>query len=110
MFLNYSSNDNYTTLFVAPYFLLFGSFVLLLVVVRKTLHCCLKKNLNAYRPSEHSSVRKENVKTFGWDRRLQILLFLTFGVLVVNLGKLLYTVVANPAYTSLNYERVLNYP
>ena len=26
---------------------------------------CLKKNLNASRPSEHSSVRGENVKTLG---------------------------------------------
>ena len=36
--------------------------------------CCLKKNLNASRPSEHP-VRGENVKTFRWDHRLQILSF-----------------------------------
>ena len=33
----------------------------------------LKKNLNASRPSEHPPVRVENVKTFMWDHRLQIL-------------------------------------
>ena len=33
---------------------------------------CLKKNLNASRPSEHPQVRGENVKTFRWDHRLQI--------------------------------------
>ena len=34
---------------------------------------CLKKNLNASRPSEHPPVRGENVKTFSrWDHRLQI--------------------------------------
>ena len=32
---------------------------------------CLKKNLNASRPSEHPLVRGENVKTFRWDHRLQ---------------------------------------
>ena len=32
----------------------------------------LKQNLNASRPSEHPPVRGENVKTFGWDHRLQI--------------------------------------
>ena len=40
---------------------------------------CLKKNLNASRPSEHSPVRGENVKTFRWDHRLQIQnLFMAF--------------------------------
>ena len=34
--------------------------------------CCLKKNLNASRPSEHPPVREKNVKTFRWDHRLQI--------------------------------------
>ena len=34
--------------------------------------CCLKKNQNAPRPSEHPPVRGENVKTFRWDHRLQI--------------------------------------
>ena len=33
---------------------------------------CVKKNLNASRPSEHPPVKGENVKTFGWDQRLQI--------------------------------------
>ena len=33
---------------------------------------CLKKNVNASRPSEHPSIRGENVKTFGWDHRLQV--------------------------------------
>ena len=28
--------------------------------------CCLNKNLNASRPSEHPSVREKNVKTFRW--------------------------------------------
>ena len=32
---------------------------------------CLKKNLNASRPSEHPSVGGESVKTFRWDHRLQ---------------------------------------
>ena len=32
---------------------------------------CLKKNLNASRPSEHPSVGGGNVKTFRWDHRLQ---------------------------------------
>ena len=32
---------------------------------------CLKKNLNAPRPSEHPPVRGKNVKTFRWDHRLQ---------------------------------------
>ena len=31
----------------------------------------LKKNLNASKPSEHSPVRRKNVKTFRWDHRLQ---------------------------------------
>ena len=39
---------------------------LLLLICR----CCLKKNQNASRPSEHSPVRGENVKTFRWDHRL----------------------------------------
>ena len=39
----------------------------------------LKKNQNASIPSEHPSVREENVKTFRWDHRLQIQnLFMTF--------------------------------
>ena len=41
--------------------------------------CTLKKNMNASRPSEHSSVRDKNVKTFRWDNRLQSQnLFMTF--------------------------------
>ena len=32
---------------------------------------CLKKNLNASRPSEHPPVRGKNVKIFRWDYRLQ---------------------------------------
>ena len=32
---------------------------------------CSKKNLNASRRSEHPPVRRENVKTFRWDHRLQ---------------------------------------
>ena len=32
----------------------------------------LKKNLNAFIPSEYPPVRGENVKTFRWDHRLQI--------------------------------------
>ena len=32
---------------------------------------CLKKNLNALRPSEHPLVKEENVRTFRWDHRLQ---------------------------------------
>ena len=31
---------------------------------------CLKKNLNAARPSEHPPVRGKNVKTFRWDHGL----------------------------------------
>ena len=34
--------------------------------------CCLTKNQNAPRPSEHPPVRGGNVKTFRWDHRLQI--------------------------------------
>ena len=30
------------------------------------------ENLNDSRPSEHPPVRGKNVKTFGWDHRLQI--------------------------------------
>ena len=46
---------------------------------------CLKKNLNASRPSEHPPVRGENVKTFRGGHRLQrqnlfMALFLTFSV------------------------------
>ena len=33
---------------------------------------CLKKNLNASRPSEHPPIRGGNVKTFRWDHGLQI--------------------------------------
>ena len=43
--------------------------------------CCLKKNQNEPRPSEHPPVRGgEYVKTFRWDDRLQIIqkLFMTF--------------------------------
>ena len=38
---------------------------------------CVKKNLHASRPSEHPPVRgeKASVKTFRWDRRLQIHFF-----------------------------------
>ena len=40
---------------------------------------CLKKNQNAPRPSEHLPVRRENVKTFRWDHKLQIQnLFMAF--------------------------------
>ena len=43
------------------------------------LYYYLKKNLNASRPSEHPPVRGKNVKTFRWDRRLQIQnLFMAF--------------------------------
>ena len=40
-----------------------------------------KKNLNAPRPSEHPPVRGENVKTFRWDHRLQIIqnIFIDIG-------------------------------
>ena len=38
-----------------------------------------KKNLNASRPSEHPSIRGENVKTFRWDHRLQTQICLVFG-------------------------------
>ena len=35
-------------------------------------YSCLKKNMNASRPSGHPPVRGENVKTFSrWDHRLQ---------------------------------------
>ena len=46
---------------------------------------CLKKNLNAPRPSDHPPVRGKNVKTFRWDHRLQIqnLLLLCFNKLVL---------------------------
>ena len=41
--------------------------------------CCLKKNQNAPRPSEHPPLRGKNVKTFRWDHRLQIQnLFMAF--------------------------------
>ena len=41
--------------------------------IRKNKIHCLKKNMNASRPSEHPPVRGENVKTFsGWyHNRLQ---------------------------------------
>ena len=43
------------------------------------IYCCLKKNQDAPRPSEHPPVRGENVKTFRWDHRLQIQnLFMAF--------------------------------
>ena len=48
----------------------------------------LKKNLNASRPSKHPPVRGENVKTFKWVHRLQIILFENLcgatGILFVN--------------------------
>ena len=34
---------------------------------------CFQENLNASRPSEYPPVRGENVKTFRWDHRLQII-------------------------------------
>ena len=56
---------------------------------------CLKKNLNASRPSEHPPVRGKNVKTFRWDHiRLQRQnLFMAFKrvprwyILIVTLGQ-----------------------
>ena len=33
---------------------------------------CLRKNLDASRPSEHPPDRGKNVKTFRWGHRLQI--------------------------------------
>ena len=40
---------------------------------------CLKKNLDASRPSEHPPVRRKNVETSRWDHRLQIQnLFMAF--------------------------------
>ena len=56
------------------------------IVVTSLLHCCLKKNQNAPRPSEHTPL---------------LWLFLTFSALVANPKKLLYTV-ANPARGLLN--------
>ena len=42
---------------------------------------CLKKKMNASRPSEHPPVRRKNVKTFRWDHRLQRKnLFMAFRV------------------------------
>ena len=41
---------------------------------------CLKKNLNASRPSEHPPVRRKNVKTFRWDHKLQINTKLLHGI------------------------------
>ena len=43
-------------------------------VARTYEYSCLKKNLNASRPSEHPSVRGEKVKAFRWDHRLQMYL------------------------------------
>ena len=41
--------------------------------------CCLKKNQNAPRPSEHPPVGGKNVETFRWDHRLHIQnLFMAF--------------------------------
>ena len=57
-------------------------------------YCCLKKNQNAPRPSEHPPVMGKK-----WQ------LFLTFSVLVANPKKLLYTM-ANPARGLLNREKI----
>ena len=40
-------------------------------IALKDSRSCLKKNLNASRPSEHPPARGQNVKTFGWDHSLQ---------------------------------------
>ena len=58
---------------------------------------CLKKHLNAPRPSEHPPV---------WGKKCQnvLLLFLTFSALVANPKRLLCTV-ANPARGLLNREK-----
>ena len=37
----------------------------------KLYSCCLKKNLNACRPSENPRVKGKNAKTLRWDHRLQ---------------------------------------
>ena len=68
----------------------------------------LKKNLNAFKPSEHPPVRGQNVKTFRWDHRLRrqnlfMLSFLIFSVLVANPTELLETV-ANPTRGLLNTD------
>ena len=48
------------------------------MLIHTSAHC-LKKNLNASRPSEHPPVRWKNVKTFRWNHRLQIQnLFMAF--------------------------------
>ena len=63
---------------------------------------CLKKNLNASRPSEHPPVMSKRL-LYRWDHRLQML-FLAFSVLAANLKKLFY-IVANPARGLLNREK-----
>ena len=80
-----------------------------MVVDEGNLLRCLKKNLNASRPSEHLPVREENVRTFRWDHRLQNY----YNVVVVShiqrtywlptRKKLIYTV-ANPTRDLLNRE------
>ena len=68
------------------------------------IYCCLKKNQNAPRPSEHPPVRGEkNVKRLvgGIKGCKLLLLFFTFSALVANPKKLLCTV-ANPARGLLN--------
>ena len=53
---------------VHPYkYLVPGSIYGVPVQIKETLPC-LKKNLNAPRPSEHPPVRGKNVKTFRWDQ------------------------------------------
>ena len=53
---------------------------------------CLKKNLNTSRPSEHPSIRGENVKMLRWDHRLQIQnLFVAFKRVPRNVGSTVTT-------------------
>ena len=66
--------------------------------------CCLKKNLNAPRPSEHPPVRGKKCQNVIWVG--SIALFLAFSALVANPKKkpILYTV-TNPARGLLNREK-----
>ena len=66
-------------------------FQLLLLLLFGCYYCCLKKNLNASRPSEHPLDRGEKVSKLilGGIIDCKDKLFVTFSVLVNNSKKLL---------------------
>ena len=87
LYLVYYNNSTITTTAVSGRYMKAGVRYILIIGVDASglgniyiyiytyiIYCCLKKNQNAPRPSEHPPVRGEkNVKTFSrWDQMLQI--------------------------------------